>query len=210
MATPSSRNTEPLSTAAAPHDDDLDEVRTALDHGIEERVYIAISSALLGGKLRPNMQLRERNLAEVFGCSRGVIRKVLARLGVEGKLVLKHNRGAFVPCPSAEDMRQVYYARRVVETGIVTMLCGQLSPKQIKQLQQHVQAEELAFKQLRRDASIHLAGEFHVLLAQMVDSEELLAFIKRLVAKTELYKALYDPAEFVSCAPKNISRLSKH
>ena len=36
---------------------------------------------------------------------------MLARLGAEGKLVLEVNRGAFVPSPSVEDIREIYRAR---------------------------------------------------------------------------------------------------
>ncbi|MCO5399100.1 GntR family transcriptional regulator [Ralstonia soli] len=169
--------------------------------GVEARIHAAICAALMAGKLRPGMPLRERNLAEAFGCTRGAVRKVLARLGAEGKLHLEPNRGAYVPQPSVEDIRQVYSARRTVEAGIVATLCGRLSGEQIARLAQHVEAEEAAFHGHQREASVRLAGGFHVLLAEMVGSADLLAFVQRLIAKTELYKALYDPAEFIECAP---------
>ena len=88
--------------APSPHDASL---------SVEERIYASITSALLQGKLRPGTQLVERDLAAAFGCTRGALRKVLARLGFEGKLVLEANRGAFVPSPSEEGIRQVYRAR---------------------------------------------------------------------------------------------------
>lgn len=169
--------------------------------GVEDRIYAAISAALLGGKLRPGMPLRERSLAEAFHCTRGAVRKVLARLGVEGKLDLEPNRGAYVPRPSVEDIRQVYCARRAVEAGIVATLCGRLDDAQVARLLQHVQAEEAALHAHRREESIRLAGGFHALLTEMVGSADLLAFVGRLLTKTELYKALYDPAEFIECAP---------
>lgn len=169
--------------------------------GVEDRVYAAISAALLRAKLRPGMPLRERSLAEAFHCTRGAVRKVLARLGAEGKLDLEPNRGAFVPRPSVDDIRQVYCARRTVEAGIVATLCGRLTDAQLARLRQHVEAEEAAVHGHRRDESIRLAGGFHALLTEMVGSADLLAFVQRLITKTELYKALYDPAEFIECAP---------
>jgi Transcriptional regulators len=93
---------------------------------VEERIYASITAALLQGRLRPGAQLVERDLATAFRCTRGALRKVLARLGFEGKLVLEANRGAFVPSPSEEDIRQVYRARQIVEAGIVAALCGSL------------------------------------------------------------------------------------
>jgi DNA-binding GntR family transcriptional regulator len=169
---------------------------------VDERVYAAVSKALLSGKLRPGTPLRERALAEALSCTRGAIRKVLARLGSEKKLVLEHNRGAFVPNPSIDDMRGVYRARRIVEAGLITTLFGQLSREQAASLRKHVQAEQRAFKEGRREDAIRLAGEFHLLLARMADSAELLDYLQRLVSNTELYKALYDTAEHASCAPR--------
>jgi DNA-binding GntR family transcriptional regulator len=144
------------------------------DANVEERVYAAVSKALLSGKLRPGTPLRERALAEALGCTRGAVRKVLARLGSEKRLVLEHNRGAFVPNPSIADMRGIYRARRIVEAGLITTLFGQLAREQVAALRKHVQAEQKAFKEGRREDSIRLAGDFHLLLAQMAGSDELL------------------------------------
>ena len=172
------------------------------DASVDMRVYVAMSRALLSGRLRPGTPLRERALAEALGCTRGAIRKALVRLGMEKKLVLEHNRGAFVPNPSIEDMRGIYRARRIVEAGLITTLFGQLSREQSAALRKHVQAEQRAFKEGRREDAIRLAGEFHLLLARMTGSDELLSYLQRLVANTELYKALYDTAEAASCAPR--------
>ncbi|MGJ7510717.1 GntR family transcriptional regulator [Variovorax sp. GT1P44] len=191
----------PPRNAGAPADDATDDA-PATDASVDERVYAAVSKALLSGKLRPGTPLRERALAEALGCTRGAIRKVLARLGSEKRLVLEHNRGAFVPNPSIEDMRGVYRARRIVEAGLITTLFGQLSRDQTATLRKHVQAEQRAFKEGRREDAIRLAGEFHLLLAQMADSEDLLSYLQRLVSNTELYKALYDTVEAASCAPR--------
>lgn len=178
------------------------ELTEADDANVDERVYGAVSKALLSGKLRPGTPLRERALAEALGCTRGAVRKALARLGSEKRLVLEHNRGAFVPNPSIDDMRGIYRARRIVEAGLVTTLFGNLSREQVASLRKHVQAEQKAFKEGRREDAVRLAGDFHLLLAQMADSEELLSYIRRLISNTELYKALYDSAEAASCAPR--------
>ncbi len=59
----------------------------------EDALHQAITRALLDGKLRPGTPLRERYLAESFGVTRGLVRKVLLRLGQEGKLEMHANRG---------------------------------------------------------------------------------------------------------------------
>ncbi|WP_176057281.1 GntR family transcriptional regulator [Paraburkholderia sp. BCC1876] len=167
---------------------------------VEQRVYASITTALLQGRLRPGAQLVERDLAVAFGCTRGALRKVLARLGFEGKLVLEANRGAFVPSPSEEDIRQVYRARQIVEAGIVAALCGALSAAHKRRLRAHVRSEEKAARGGAIDESVRLAGQFHVLLTELAGGTELLGLVGQLVAKTELYKALFDPSKGSTCS----------
>ncbi|MFM0322930.1 GntR family transcriptional regulator [Caballeronia glebae] len=166
----------------------------------DERVYAAIASALLQGKLAPGAQLVERELAAAFGCTRGAIRKVLARLGAEGKLTLEANRGAFVPSPTPAGIREVYRARQVVEAGIVASLCGALSARAKRALRAHVKAEQRAVKAASVAECVRLAGHFHVLLAELAGTPEVAAFLAKLVAKTELYKALFDPSKLSNCS----------
>lgn len=179
----------------------------ANDRPIDERIHAALASALLQGKLAPGAQLVERDLAAAFDCTRGTIRKVLTRLGFEGKVVLEANRGAFVPSPSVDDIRAVYRARQLVEAGIVVTLCGALTAQQKRRLRAHVKSEEKELNAGDVEACVRLAGQFHLLLVEVAGAPELLAFFAQLVAKTELYKALFDPSKASNCASDDHERL---
>jgi len=168
---------------------------------VEAHVYASISSALLEGKLAPGQQLVERELAAAFGCTRGALRKVLARLGFEGKLVLEPNRGAFVPSPSEDDIRAVYRARQVAEAGVMVSLCGTLDAAMRRKLAAHVRSEKKALREARVDEAVRLAGQFHLLLTEQAGGAALVEALAQLVAKTELYKALFDPSKASMCAP---------
>jgi DNA-binding GntR family transcriptional regulator len=170
----------------------------------EARVYAALVSALLAGRLPPGTQLVERELAATFGATRGAVRKVLARLGAEGKLVLETNRGAFVPSPTEADIREVYRARQIVESGVIVALCGACGAQSLRRLRAHVRAEQKAQHAAQVDEAVRLAGQFHLLLTGLASGgaarTELHDCVARLVAKTELYKALFDPARGTRCA----------
>jgi DNA-binding GntR family transcriptional regulator len=168
---------------------------------VEAHVYASISSALLEGKLAPGQQLVERELAAAFGCTRGALRKVLARLGYEGKLVLEPNRGAFVPSPTEDDIRAVYRARQVAEAGVMVSLCGTLDAAMRRKLAAHVRSEKKALREARVDEAVRLAGQFHLLLTEQAGGTALVEALAQLVAKTELYKALFDPSKASMCAP---------
>lgn len=168
----------------------------------EETLHAAITSALLNGRLRPGTPLRERYLAEEFGVTRGVVRKVLLRLGQEGKLETHANRGAFVPQPSASQIRGAYQARKAVEAGVVSLLATTLTAEQLAKLKAHLRAERAASRRSRRDESVQLAGDFHLLLGDLLGNTELGEIVRRLISRTQMFVALFEPAQASDCAPE--------
>ncbi len=175
---------------------------------VEQRVYDSISRALLQGKLRPGTALRERALAEMFDCTRGAIRKVLGRLGQEGKLELLQNRGAFVPQPCVQDIKMVYEARSAIEAGIIALLGRSLDAQQVKQLNAHVAAEQAAWRSNSREESVRLAGEFHLRLLEMTGNAELRPVLQQLISRSQLFVALYEPHSDSHCAPEEHHKIA--
>lgn len=168
----------------------------------EDALRDAITSALLAGQLRPGTPLRERYLAEEFGVTRGLVRKVLLRLGQEGKLEIHTHRGAFVPQPTREQVQQVYGARQAVETGLIALLGQDLKSEGVAKLKKHLQRERTASGKSRRDESVRLAGDFHLLLADVVGNPELRSILEKLIARTQMFVALFEPAQSSACAPE--------
>lgn len=166
----------------------------------EEGLYLAISGSLLKGRLRPGTPLRERYLAEEFGVTRGLVRKVLLRLGQEGKLELHANRGAFVPQPTREQVLDAYQARKALEAGMLALLARNITQAQIARLKAHLQAERNASRHARRDESVKLAGDFHLLVAELLGNAQLREMLELLVARTQMYVALFEPAHASGCA----------
>lgn len=169
----------------------------------EAMVHEALLKALLGGALRPGTALRERQLAEAFGATRGAVRKVLLRLGQEGKLELRPNRGAFVPQPTADDVRKVYELRRVLECGIVGVLAERveaIARERLAALDALLVLERRAQRAGRRDEAVRLAGDFHLVLVDLFDNPELSRSLRALVARTQLFVALFESAEAGACS----------
>jgi DNA-binding GntR family transcriptional regulator len=166
----------------------------------EAAVRDAVLRALLSGALRPGTALRERQLAETFGTTRGAVRKVLLRLGEEGRLELRPNRGAFVPEPTPDDVRRVYELRRVLECGAVAMLAERADRARLAPLDAQLERERRARRDGRRDEAVRLAGDFHGVLADLFDNPELSASVRGLVARTQLFVALFESPEAGGCS----------
>ncbi len=73
-------------------------------------------------RLLPGQQLRQEDLSQQIGISRGPIREALQILGVDGVVRYERNRGYFVTQFSSDEMSQLYLARDLLETAVLSKL----------------------------------------------------------------------------------------
>lgn len=156
-------------------------------HGMKENdeaIYATLSRLLLTGALPAGTQLIETRVAAIFGVSRERVRKVLHRLGHERLL---------------EQARGIHEARRITEGGIVAWLATRRMPQaQADALDRHLQAEEVAAGKDDRAESIRLSGEFHLLLAEVPGSQEVVSNLRELVSRTSMLVALYEGEQCIA------------
>lgn len=162
-----------------------------------DRIYADISDAIVGSRIPPGTILPEDALAGAFGVSRTVIRKVLLRLGHERLVDLRPNRSAAVAHPSPKEARDVFDARRVVETAIVEKVVEIADARQIADLRAHAAEEH----NINRDRQrlIHHSGDFHLKLAAIAGNDVLAEFLTALIARSSLILALYHPPGSPPC-----------
>jgi DNA-binding GntR family transcriptional regulator len=164
-----------------------------------EAIYQRIQTGILERRLLPGAKLAEERLAEVTGVSRTKIRQVLARLAHEHVVTLIPNRGAYVARPSAEEAREMFETRRLLEPSLVAKLCRQATPENIAVLKEHIRKEQIARQQDDLRSIIRLSGEFHIHLVDMVSNGILSRVIRELTALTCLIITLYDKPSAPAC-----------
>jgi DNA-binding GntR family transcriptional regulator len=160
------------------------------------RIADRIVDAILARKLAPGQRLGEQQLADLFGCSRTLVREALARLAARGMVEVNARRGWFVVQPTPEHAREAFAAREVIETGLLQSLPAQgLKPAAIKRLKQHVAQERAAIARTDSGADAGerswLLGDFHVCLAECAGNSLLAEILKDLTARTTLIATLY-------------------
>jgi DNA-binding GntR family transcriptional regulator len=74
---------------------------------------------ILRGAVAPGEPLRQEELAERFGVSRLPVRDALLRLEAQGLVHVFPNRGAFVISLSADEVREIYEMRVLLEGDII-------------------------------------------------------------------------------------------
>jgi DNA-binding GntR family transcriptional regulator len=91
-------------------------VRKGLVRGLRKQVADRLRREVLSGELRSGERLREVELAERFGVSRGPVRDALLQLAQEGWLILEPYCGAKVASPAPENILPLIRAqRRMIE-----------------------------------------------------------------------------------------------
>ena len=153
---------------------------------IAERVV----EAILAQKLAPGERLGEQALAENFGVSRTMVREALMQLQARGFVEVQSRRGWFVVEPSAEEARDAFAARRIVESGILAEAGRPLS-KVIRKLREHIADEKRAISGADAATRAFLLADFHVCLADQMGHRLLCDVLRDLTARTTLAATLF-------------------
>jgi DNA-binding GntR family transcriptional regulator len=152
----------------------------------EDRVFNAVQNAILDHRLAPGTKLVERDLSELLGVSRGAVRAALARLGHSLLVELRPNRGAVIANPTPGETRDVFEARRVIESAVVQGLARSITAKQLAELRAFVVEEQKAYDRGDRRNGQRLSIRFHKLLSELAGNGALDRFMEHLICRTPL------------------------
>jgi len=151
----------------------------------------ALTNAIAAQRLQPGTKLVEQTLADHFGVSRTLVRQALFQLAQKRLVTLKPARGAFVAMPSIEEARQVFAVRRMLEAGMTRQFVRTLTPARLKALRAHVKAERAAVAGSDTGERTQLLGDFHVLMAQLLENAVLAQLLDDLIARCTLITLMY-------------------
>jgi DNA-binding GntR family transcriptional regulator len=180
----------------------------------EERVFNAVLSAILDHRLAPGTKLVERDLSELLGASRGAVRAALARLGHSLLVELRPNRGAVIANPTAIETRDVFEARRVIESAVVQQLARSIGAKQLGELRAFAAEEQKAYERGDRRTGQRLSIRFHKLLSELAGNAELDRFMEHLICRTPLLTLAHKGSRLAYCGADEhreiVEALAKH
>lgn len=166
---------------------------------VEQRVFNDVVKAIYEQRLRPGTKLGEEALAGAFSVSRARIRRVLLALSQQRLVELIPNRGAFVTRPSEDDARDIFSARRSLESLVIERVAAEPRPVTIRKLRAHVQSEVVAGEKGQRREAVRMAGEFHTLLVRLSGSRVLLAILEPVLLQSSLIVSIYGSGLTSSC-----------
>ncbi|WP_339532611.1 GntR family transcriptional regulator [Pseudomonas mucidolens] len=151
-----------------------------------DAIYPRVFEAILEQRIVPASRFTEDSLAQSFGVSRSVIRRVLARLAAQHVIILRPNLRAQVAAPDARQVQHILEARRLMEVTVVQLACTHATPTHIRQLRELIARQREAVERNQPGAAIRLSGEFHMVLASIAGNGPLAQFLNSLVPLTAL------------------------
>lgn len=165
----------------------------------EEEIVGRIFEAIIDQRLPPGTKLSEAALCEAFGVGRMRIRQSLLLLSSREVVELLPNRGAFVASPSAEQAREVFEARLMIEPNVARLAAERATDDDLKMLERHLRLEHEAHANGKRRDAIRLSGQFHVLLAEIANNTVALRMVKELVTRTSLIIGIFGSPGVSNC-----------
>jgi DNA-binding GntR family transcriptional regulator len=156
-----------------------------------DAVAAQLRIALHQGRWAPGSPLRQEDLAAEFGVSRIPVREALNKLQAEGLIVVEPNRGAFVARLSADEVREIFDLRVLLECDALRHAIPQHTPRSLRQLaalQAELDAEDDPTLWLATDAAFH---EVLYAPSARVKTLEMIALLRASV--TRLYRTHLTP-----------------
>lgn len=167
--------------------------------GRSQAIADTLTRAIVDRRLVPGCKLGERELAEIFGVSRIVVRQALIRLAEEDLVVIERNRGAFVARPSLQEALDIYDALTAIERGVAARLTDRLGPAGWAELRRHVDRQRAAVASGDKRLADDLGQEFHLLLVRLGRNRVMQQIHDRLLRRTTLLRSLIT-ADFDYCS----------
>jgi GntR family transcriptional regulator, gluconate operon transcriptional repressor len=160
---------------------------------LSSEVTHALRAAILNGVYRPGDHLTEAEIAREMRVSHGPVREALRELEAEELIVIEPHRGAFVKAFTADDVREIYSLRCVLETAMVNLLVDRVTPADLAELDALIEAMRRAVANDDPYSVIELDLEFHRRMAEMAGHRRLYDAWRRLASPIRLFLTMAIP-----------------
>lgn len=164
-----------------------------------QRIINVLSKAIAQHKLLPGQKLIEAQIVQALSANRNHVQAALQRLALQHIVTIEPNRGAFVSQPSAEEAKEIFAVRKVVEKGIIENINLPNFEKNWDKIRVHMLSELEVTQGNDRQAIIRKLSDYHKLLADLCGNSVLKEIFENLMVRSSLIVALYQKNDVPSC-----------
>lgn len=106
---------------------------------LRQEVVDEIRQKILGGEFKPGDRMKENEIAELFGVSRGPVREALRQIEQEGLVRYERNVGCSVAAVTEQDIYEVCLLRATLEILAVRLNKGNFSAESLQQMRESLE-----------------------------------------------------------------------
>ena len=157
---------------------------------LRQRVVDNLRGAITGGRFRAGDRLVERELCDLIGVSRTLIREALRQLEAEGLVSVVPNKGPIVAEIGAEQARGIYQVRAVLEALASRLFIENATERQFAQLKAAFDRFVAAGQANNFVEASAAKNDFYLILFDGAANETLLSQLNHLFARTSIMRSM--------------------
>lgn len=177
----------PVTAKIAPPERDFRVVRVAAP--LRQSVVEGIRNAITSGRFAAGERLTEKELCEMIGVSRTLVREALRQLESEGLIDLVPNRGPVVARVSVAQAEQIYQVRRELEGLAAELFARHATEAQQKELKKALKTLKASIGSADPGVRVATKNEFYACLLRGSGNEALGQVLGLLNARVTLLRA---------------------
>ncbi|MDZ4789966.1 MAG: GntR family transcriptional regulator [Hyphomicrobiales bacterium] len=157
---------------------------------LRDLALIKLRGAILDFRFKPGDRLVERDLCEQLGVSRSIVREVLCHLEAEGLVATGAQRGPSVAKPTADEARQIYEIRALLEAMAARACAQNMQPELPQRL--YLQIDDIAKGYGARDLQcvLNATNEFYKVLFESAGRKVAFTVVRSLNARINQLRSL--------------------
>ncbi|MGB9097696.1 GntR family transcriptional regulator [Erwinia sp.] len=164
-----------------------------------QRIVEALSVAIAQHRLKPGTRLVEAQIVDVLEANRNHVQSALQRMALQHIVTIEPNRGAMVAQPEAREAREIFTARRAIESAIIACITPENMTAHLPEFEAQQLAEKSATKLDDRREIVRELSQFHLLLGKVSGNQVLSEILANLMVRSSLIVALYQRNDIPSC-----------
>ena len=145
-----------------------------------ENVYQTLRSQILFGEMAPGQPVTIQGLTDSLGAGMTPVREAIRRLISDGALIFQGNRRVSVPVLSLDDLDQLIFVRKTIESDLARRAAQRVTPEVIAQLEQIDTQLDTAISNGDVEGYLRRNYQFHALLYAQARAPILVDFADRL------------------------------
>ena len=153
-------------------------------------VFENVRESIVSGEYQNGMALTEAFIAGKLNVSRTPVREALRRLEAEQLVKLIPNKGAVVQGVSADDARDIYEMRSLVEGLAAARAAQNATAEQIKNMEEILDLAQFYIQRNDYDKLKVTDGNFHQLLYDMTGSKTLKLYLGEMHGSAEKFRLM--------------------